>query len=469
MVVTTNQGKRQKAKGKTKRGYCFFLFPFSFCLLCGCLGEKPSLTKDGPGGQAKAEDKKADDGSGGFTLANFKAPWDWDLFHSKVNAPPPPADKMVLQGDKLVPAKMPEKGTAEADLAGAHELFRQGDYNQAAKLYKRLADNTKNTVQVAEEARFYEAECYYHQTRYPKARDTYNRMLQDFPSGAYREQAVRRMFDIANFWLDDTREEMREEREKKDGKRWVVWPHYFHWDKSKPFADEEGWAVETLEQVRYNDMLGETADKALFLMGSVKFFNEDYKDADHYFSQLVEMHPKSPFAPQAIELGIISKHMSTGGSDYDGRKVAEARQLVDTALRNYAELRSKKEEFLTRQLVGITFQQAEKDYKIAEFYRRTGHPGSAYFYYEIVRRRYPGTKFFDLATERMLEMRSKLEKEGKPVPPPSPARGLAGAIQRELMPNPRPAGQPETAPPPRPLPGGLEQAPTPRVVPGQPL
>ncbi len=357
----------------------------------------------------------------------------------------------MLRGDRLEPEKPPAQGTAEADLAGAHELYRRGDLDQAARLFRKIADNTKNSVQVAEEARFFEAECYRRHKRYPKARDTYSKMLNDFPSGAYREQAVHYLYLIAEYWLDDTREEMRQAREMREGKRWIVWPHFFHWDKSKPWADEEGWAMETLEQVRYNDMLGPLADKALFLAGGVKFFNEDYKEADQYFTQLVEMHKDSPLAPQAIELAIISKHMSTGGADYDGRKCAEARQLVDKALNNYAELRAKKTEFLTRQLAGITLQQAEKDYKIAEFYRRTGHPGAAYFYYEIVRRRYPGpgTKYYDLATARMLELRAKLEKEqGQAVPSPSPPQNLVpGApLQNKPAPAPRPLpGLPETA------------------------
>ena len=48
---------------------------------------------------------------------------------------------------------------------------------------------------------------------------------------------------------------------------------FFNWDKTKPLLDEQGRAVEKLEQVRYNDMLGPYADKSLFLMGKVKFFN----------------------------------------------------------------------------------------------------------------------------------------------------------------------------------------------------
>jgi hypothetical protein len=66
---------------------------------------------------------------------------------------------------------------------------------------------------------------------------------------------------------------------------------------------------------------------------------------------------------------------------------------------------------LQNQLLTINLQQAEKDYGIAEFYRRTGHPGSAYFYYELVRRRYPGSKQADKATQRMAELKDRVESE----------------------------------------------------------
>ena len=64
-----------------------------------------------------------------------------------------------------------------------------------------------------------------------------------------------------------------------------------------------------------------------------------------------------------------------------------------------------------RQKFAIRSQQADKDYRTAQFYEQTGHPGSAYFYYEIVRRRYPGTKYSDLATERMKDLKLNEDRE----------------------------------------------------------
>jgi TolA-binding protein len=381
-------------------------------------------------------------------LAPAGCAWDtWSVF-KKPEAPPAPAESVVLRGDRLEADKPPADGTGAAELAGAHELYRKEEYAKAEKLFRKAADNKKNSPQVAEEARYFEAECLRRLGKYPKACDVYNQMMIDFPSGTHREQAVERTFELANYWLDDTREEIRLDREKKEGKRSFVMPASFvHLEKSKPLLDEEGRALEALDHVTLNDFNGRRADQALFLAGSVRFFREDYRDADRYFSQLVEMHPNSKLAPQAIELAIIAKHMSTGGADYDGRKVAEARRLVDTALRNYPELAAHKQDFLERQLAGINMQQAEKDFKIAEFYRHTGHPGSAYFYYEIVRRRYPGTPFFDKATQRKQELDAKMATKGKSAPmPPDPAQAPAKSAQPAAQPASSPATEPTSAP-----------------------
>ena len=82
-----------------------------------------------------------------------------------------------------------------------------------------------------------------------------------------------------------------------------------------------------------------------------------------------------------------------GGPHYDGRKLQEARDLITKARNGYGGLSHGNEQFLTKQLVQIHLMQAEKDYDTAKLYERIGHPGSAYFCYEIVKRRYPGTPF----------------------------------------------------------------------------
>jgi TolA-binding protein len=359
--------------------------------------------------------------------------------------PQPPAETLKLCAEGFVTERPPEPGTSAADMAGAHDLFRRGEYADAERLFHHHAEKTHDPEPLRAEARFYEAECQRLRGEWPKAADTYVDLLNKYRNNPYRETALQHVFDIANFWLEDTREEWKEIREKREGKRWFVWPRFISFEKKKPLLDREGRLIEKLEQVRYNDINGPLADKALFLCGTVKFFNEDYRDADFYFSQIYERHKDSPLAAQAIELAIISKHLSTGGAAYDGRKVVEARKMIQVAFSAYPELAGdpKKREFLMRQQVACTLQQAEKDYEMAEFWKRTGHPGAAYWYYGLVIQRYPTTDFAAQAKKRMEQIKDKVEKENaekkaaapklpalerEPAPlPPSVATPSAGA------------------------------------------
>lgn len=301
------------------------------------------------------------------------------------------------------------------ELAAAHELFRKEDYAAAARAFARIADNKENSAAVAEEALFYQAECERLRERLVAAEPIYKKLLHDFPSGAYKQQACQRLYDIAVFWLKDTDEELGKYAEKLEGKRSFVMPASLrvNLDKRKPTFDAEGRAIQALEVVHYSDMTGPLADKALFLAGFVKFYREDYKEADHYFTALLQFHKDSELAPRAIEMAIRSKTLASGGAEYDGRRVAEARQLIDTALSAYPELAQSEEgrQKMTEHLYEVTAVQAEKDLRRAEFYERTNHPGSAYFVYQRIKQRYPQTKFEKIADERLARLQPLIEQE----------------------------------------------------------
>jgi hypothetical protein len=124
--------------------------------------------------------------------------------------------------------------------------------------------------------------------------------------------------------------------------------------------------------------------------------------------------------------------------------------------------------------------EAERDFNIACFWERTGHPGSAHFYYEIVRRRYPGTPYADKAAKKVVELEARAIKEAERAQqPPGPwARlmtipWLSDAKQPAQMPQevtPAPATEagpaPRTLTPGQPMPGaGTELGPAPRPLP----
>ena len=381
--------------------------------------------------------------------------------------PPPPVESFVLRNGALSAEPKPREKSVEAELAGAREYFRREDYAKAQKLYHHIANNDKNPAFAVQEALYYEAECLRLQGNLPKAADTYANLLRNHTINPYKDLATQHIYEIATYWLQDTWEQVRESQERREGKRWIVWPRFISFDKRKPFLDREGRAVERLKDVSiYEGRGGPYADKALYLCGYIAWFNEDYVEADQQFSQLTKTFPESPYAPYAIELAIKAKLMSTGGELYDGRRVADARKLVDEALR-MPDVTEEKKQSLMKLLACITAHQAEKDYQMAEFFRRTGHPGSAYFYYEIVRRRYPGTDAAERATRRMMEIYAKMaqEQRDKLGPPPQASDGRPS----ELLPPPRRVVHgPEPVPLPPLAPSNPEPAPMPRKVPEAP-
>lgn len=346
-------------------------------------------------------------GAGCVTL-----PW----IGKKAPPPTPPADSMVLRGGDgrtgKAEAAIDPNDPAYVDLEAARKLHQEGKHREAERAFHKLAENNKNPMPILEEARYYEAESQRLQGDYRNAEATYKRLMKDFRTGRYTDQANRRLFDIANYWLDDTRELMAAYEEKREGKRFFVFPTSFmHFGKDKPFLDTEGHAVQAMEEVRLNDINGPLGEKALFYLATVKFFREDYREADYYYTQLYQNYPNSALAPKAVKQAIVCKQIVNGGSEYDTRTLVDAQKLLDTAQRAYPSLANKEDEWIRRQLTAINLQQADRDLKIADFYKRTGHNGSAYFYYELVKRRYPGTSYYKEAVARMDELKTGVEQE----------------------------------------------------------
>lgn len=377
----------------------------------------------------------------GCAADTWKLPWRREAAEAEV-----PKDSLVLRGGKLEKDRTLD-AAGQQDLEAARRLFQEKEYAKAEPLFHKLQKDKKVPDSVAEEALFHEAECQRLTKNYRTAEPTYKLLLERFRNSKYTDPVNRGLFEIADYWLGDTRDQMNAYYEQLEGKRRFVLPaSYVHFSKDKPALDTEGHAVQVLDTIRLNDINGPLGEKALFYLATVKFYRQEYRDADFYFSQLYQQYPNSGYAAKAIKQSVICKQLCTGGTVYDCRSIEESRKLLLTAQGAYPEL-AKEEQWVQKQLIGINLQQADRDFKIAEFYRRTGHPGSAYFYYELVRRRYPNTNYETEAARRMGEIKAQVEREQTgPAAAPDAAADTAAAGRRQA--EAEPAG-------PRLLPPGL--------------
>lgn len=315
--------------------------------------------------------------------------------------------------------EIPGSPVQHEGLNRAEAAYKHEEFEKAGEMFADIADDTKNRPEVAERARFYQAECLRRQGYYPKAVDTYHKLLQDFPAGLYREQAVGQMFLIASEWLQPVRDEIADKNKpasERKNKSWMDNIVLVNFDRKLPTVATESRALQTLERVYFNDPTGPYADKALFMLGRVHFERQDFKESARYFQQLAETYDRSPLRDEALKLAIIAKNNSGGGPDYDGKDMAEAMRLINSAKASSPTLAREQEgKFLDEQALMVRYQQAQKDYETAEFYRRRGRPGSAWFYYELVIRRYPGIKPFAAdAAARQKELKAELDEMNNP-------------------------------------------------------
>ena len=204
-------------------------------------------------------------------------------------------------------------------MTDAAKFFTELEFSKAREIFKDVADNQRNPADTAELARFMQAECRRMASEYPQAVDTYNKLLIDFPTGAHRREACARMYEIADYWLDDFRQELEDRKDEKGVLHWHP-SSPFRRDPSKPKLDQEGRMLEALDHVHTHDIAGTYADKALFWCGYVNFIRGNFNESDNFFSQLVELHKDSPLRPHAMVYAVQAKNNATGGPLNDGRK-----------------------------------------------------------------------------------------------------------------------------------------------------
>jgi outer membrane protein assembly factor BamD (BamD/ComL family) len=330
----------------------------------------------------------------------------------------------------------------EVDVSGITVVYGDGAAAKKKSKYPRA---------VYEEALFGEAECQRVQKNYREAVDTYTKLLVQFPSTKFTNRSCQGLFEIADHWLEPTRRQMDEYQEQLAGKRWMVTPAlYLHFNKEMPMLDAEGHATQILNTIRLHDIKGDMGKKALLYLGTINFYRQEYKEADFYFTQIFEHYKDSPEAPKAIKQSVICKQLMTGGSVYDLRTVEKSKELLMMAQGAYPEF-AQDQAWVETQLKSMNIQQADRDFKIAEFYQRTGHPGSAYFYYELVCRRYPGTNYATQALQRKNELKGKADREQREQTgsPPSVQGPANPQVQNPPVP-------PFATPPPRTLPPGVD-------------
>ena len=275
---------------------------------------------------------------------------------------------------------------AQQEINVARQQFDSGQFDDAARSYKRIAKRYKDSS-VGEEAQYQLAECYFATKQYPKAQDAYSQLFEDYPSTRYVEPSSRRLFMIARTWLElaepEASSEIRtvsmeepvdpetEPRQSRDPTlRYRILPN-FH-DNTRPAFDTQGRALKALKAIWLNDPTGPLADDALMLTASYHLRQGNHVEADHYFQILREEYSDSPHLEDAFVLGSHVRLMSYQGPYYDGTSLASAEKLKEQTLHLFPDVNERQK--LREELRRLYMLKAQRTWYRVQYWQKKDNP-----------------------------------------------------------------------------------------------
>jgi outer membrane protein assembly factor BamD (BamD/ComL family) len=313
------------------------------------------------------------------------------------------SDSITLSTSTWSPPKIKPDPKADAELETATRLYRQGKHDEAQPLLAQIAKNRKGTPW-GERAQFLLGESYYENGQYVWANDAYTALGKDYTGSPFINKAVVREYEIAQKWFA-----YNDPKAKNPPK--FTWTDRFR--GRLPLIDESGFAVKALEHIREQDPSGPLSDDAVMRMGDYYHSIHNYEDAAMYYDQLATDHPKSEHLHRAYMASIDSKLKSYIGPEYDGKPLKSALDTIDQAVVTFPEKLEDKEKLFHIKDI-ISDQNAERNYRIGLYYKKTKHVGAAEYYFGLVNAKWPKTEWAEKSKTEMVTLAKMPRKETLP-------------------------------------------------------
>ena len=310
---------------------------------------------------------------------------------------PPAAEvdtpNLVLGSDGWKPMKGENDPAAEAEFRAAEALFKEGKSAEAETAFARLAKKRKGT-NWGEKGQFHLAETQYQRGKLVAAHDSFELLIKDYPGTEFNDKVVDREYTIAQTWL--AQGDPKAPNAKK-------LPWYGHFNGELPLIDTQGHAIRALDHVRHHNPTGPLADDAVLRIADEYMGNRDYELAAIYYDQLIADHPKSPFLQKAQLATIDARMKGYLGPDYDGAGLEMAREVVKQTMATHPDKTADNEK-LYHTLDVINDQEAERAYRVGEYYLRAGYPASAEYYFAWIPQRWPKSQWSGKAKTQLASL-----------------------------------------------------------------
>ncbi len=318
----------------------------------------------------------------------------------------------ISKSVKKATGRGPDEDFARKRLEEGRALFAAEKYAEAAEPLGEAAKRWPDSS-LAEEALFLQAESLFFTDQYPKAQDTYGKLLSDYKNSRHLDTVTRRLFAIGQYWEDLHRREPH----------WPITPNFT--DKSRPRFDTFGRALRAFETIRLEDPTGPLADDSIMAIATAYFHRNQYEDAAIFFDILRTEYPDSEHQSKAHVLCLESKMRSYQGSHYDVTPLNQAEEVAEQTLTQFRRELGPEAEYVKKTRDQIEHQKADREWAVAKFYDDKRQYGAARIYYRSIIENYSHTRYADEALKRLQEL------QGEPAEPPNRYAWLTRAFEPE--------------------------------------
>jgi len=292
----------------------------------------------------------------------------------------------------------PPRGTSAGDLHAIRVLVKDGRYRTALKAVKRFIKDYGAADPCYPQLLIAQAEALVARRDYDKAHKVLQAFLSEFGGMALTSEALRLEFVIAEAFLSGVKRKL-----------WGI-----------RLLSGRDVALEILDEIAADYPESALAELALKAKADYFFEQGDHALAELEYGRTLREYPQSRYHRFCLRRSADSALASFAGIHYDATALAEAADRYREYRLRYPEAPDLAD--VERVLTTIPDLQAEKDYAISEYYERTGHLGSAVYYYRLVCKNWPETIAAAKAARR-LELLGASEPVSPPTGQPAPDRG----------------------------------------------
>lgn len=306
------------------------------------------------------------------------------------------SEKKIKRGVKKIVGRGPNETVARGAYEEGNRLFREKQYNSAAKQFFIAYDRWPDSP-LEEDALYMAGEANFFADRYQAAEDAYGLLIKKYPSTTRLDKVTNRRFAIGRYW----------ELKHAENPHWPLTPNAT--DKTRPLFDTAGHAIKIYERIRLDDPTGPLADDATMATANFYFVNRRFEDADYFYGLLRSEFPKSEFQYPAHLLGLQAKLMKYQGPDYDGKPLAEAEELATQLVAQFPTELGRDRERIVKMQAEIKRGQATREFALAEYYHKGEYYGASKMFYENVARTYPDTELAQQSLAKIEQVRGQPE------------------------------------------------------------